>query len=111
MKAEQDRRRTEIVIQTTEKTNRKPTEKPTQDRVKLLEMRREETEQELKCLYDTLNEVKALKDKMKPNTTASQELQAFIKKLITEIEINTGIKDEFSQSIEFIKTGVTGIDE
>ena len=88
---------TEVIIQTTEK--------PTQDRIKLIEIQKDETEQELKCLYEILNQEKKIKETIKPNTTAGQEIQAFIRKLETEIQINTGIKEEYEQSIEFIKTG------
>jgi hypothetical protein len=104
-----NRRRTEVRIQKAETNTTptqptiKPTDIPTQDRISIIETQKEDTEQEIECLYETLNKIKELKDKTKANTTAKQELQAFIKRLEKQIEINTGILDEYIQSIEFIK--------
>jgi hypothetical protein len=89
----------DLTIQTTAQHN------TTADRIKILEIQKEETEEELKCLLNILKVIKALESTTKPNTTGIYELQAFIQRLEKEIEINTGIIEEYLQSIEFIKRG------
>jgi uncharacterized protein YacL (UPF0231 family) len=75
------------------------------ERIKVLEAEKEDTKQELQCLYETLEEIKKLQDRTKPNTTAGRELKLFVTKLKKEIEINNEILDEYKQGIEFIKNG------
>ena len=80
-------------------------ERTTEYRIEVLKIQEEETEQELKCLCETLKKIKELNNITKPNTTSKQELELFIKRIEKQIEINTDIKEEYKQSIEFIKNG------
>ncbi len=74
----------------------------TEARIKKQEISKEETEEEIKTLKNTLNEIQALADRSKG--IAREELQAFSKRLKVQIEINEDILSEIIQSIEFIRT-------
>jgi len=72
-------------------------------RMEKAEISKEDTEQEIKLLEKTHNEIQALIDKTTPSTTAYQELKSFLKKLEKEIECNNDILEEIKQSIDYIK--------
>jgi flagellar biosynthesis chaperone FliJ len=72
-------------------------------RLEKAEISKEDTEQEIKLLEKTYNEIQALLDKITPSTTAHQELKIFLKKLEKEIEDNNNILDEIKQSIDYIR--------
>jgi len=73
----------------------------TEARIKKQEISKEETEEEIQALKETLKKVNELTDITRG--IARDELQAFSKRLKQQIEINEDILEEIIQGIDFIK--------
>ena len=71
-------------------------------RIEKLEVSKEETENEIKQIEITIQEVIQIAD-LKPLGTAREELNRFIGRLEQQKVINEEIKDEIIESIQFVR--------
>lgn len=72
-------------------------------RIEKIEVGIEDTEQEIKEIENLISKTKELIDLTKPNTTARDELKAFIGKMENLLKWNYDILEEQKASIEHIK--------
>ncbi len=71
-------------------------------RIEKLEVNKEETESEIQQIEITIQEVKQIAD-LKPLGIARDELNRFVGQLEQQKGINEGIKDEITDSIQFVR--------
>ena len=68
--------------------------------IKILEVQKDDIKTELRQIEFTIQKLEQIKEEVKPNTTAVNELKIFLDKLKQQKEINSDLLNEYDESIK-----------